>query len=1413
MRLESDLKKSAKTLNTTRDSLDHYKTESEKTSAQLADLKSKHESDVAQARKHAAGLARDKSDLQSTIDQLKVELTRANRRLPKNGSPLTPGDGNATGTEGFITPAGMEAGTEVDPFSTGISTNRRKYDTSGMMLPVDAFAAEFDVDSPEDSPLRRSLLVPNHPYKEMEALQQRLAHAQRQINTLKGSLNREKMLRIKFEQAASGTSSANGEEGEDLQDLQGVEEVAGEEIEASESISSRGKLRRGGTPFRVGALGSRGSARRGGRGRSGITLIQRLGMAAVSPGSHYGATPTSDEESGSREPSPPPPIPPIPITFRNADEEADNFFAPRSPSPPAAEGTASNRTSVVSVEGMDPVFANILKRVPSISSNHISGSPLRQSLLSRHGSARQSSRGYLSSGGTGRRSRGGVPFKEARPPSFVGNNLSALAAELGLPTSPNVRENESSSTVLGAEDSIREEDEEMRAWRKEVVGDYEEDEFLDGVEQDGEDVEDVEEVEMREFGCQTDLVIEKPMKVEVEMQTEPVTFEPLTSLPSASATKSKPHSEDVRRTTITQADIPASISASYSHSSSDNTITRSFLSRPLSSISTTSTQDDHDEEYDEGEETETGADTTDETETETDYYDARASTAMVTPSGISSSAFSESRESFHSVMTVSDYEFPGDSESDSESARVMRRGAMSGEASGRSSMASFHMDNGDQALLPTYEDIGVGVSFEPETVVKEIEVVREVKVEVPVEVVREVRVEVPVEVVREVEVPVEVPVEVIKEVEVVKEVQVEYPVEVIRQVEVVKEVPVEVIKEVQVLVEVVKEIEKEVRVPVEVVKEVVKEVPVEVIREVKVEVPVPVTVQKDVPVEVVREVEVVKEVMVEVPVTKEVEVIKEVRVEVPFEVPVEIVKEVTVEVIKEVPVEVEVVREVEKEVIREVPVEIVHEVEKEVIKEVEVVKEVPVEVIKEIPVEVVKEVPVEVIKEIPVEVIKEIQVEVIKEIPVEIVKEVKVPIEIPKPEVKEMEVQTDIVADDGLSLNFEQSTLMDIPRDRLSSILSAAHGPVFIPPGGLPNGTSSSPGLFRVGSTGHSQQFQFVASPLPAGVPTTSDAAPSRTSRLSTSDRRQSFESGISIGNTSVNVGAAARPVLLNSMDKSKPPMMVLPPPPKAPPPTNSMLPPQFIPDRRGASSSSGGAPPPRPSSPPPPELIQRATTPTFGSVLNVPGVSKNLGAFGSIRSTGGTMSPAIASANLRQLPSTSSIKSNGPFGTVGSVTVERRQFSTTSLALSERSPRSSVSSSEHGHNVGLRRNVSTSAAGTTTHAGLHGRGVADAPSTPNRTMMTDVSGRGGSHQGGGTDPAIIHAITQTMIGEFMYKYTRKAIGKGHGERRHRRFFWIHPYTKTLYWSSSDPGSSNVNESSAKSGMWTFLLCYHWGVD
>ncbi|KAI1345494.1 hypothetical protein F5Y01DRAFT_323245 [Xylaria sp. FL0043] len=67
------------------------------------------------------------------------------------------------------------------------------------------------------------------------------------------------------------------------------------------------------------------------------------------------------------------------------------------------------------------------------------------------------------------------------------------------------------------------------------------------------------------------------------------------------------------------------------------------------------------------------------------------------------------------------------------------------------------------------------------------------------------------------------------------------------------------------------------------------------------------------------------------------------------------------------------------------------------------------------------------------------------------------------------------------------------------------------------------------------------------------------------------------------------------------------------------------------------------------------------------------------------------------------------------------------------------------------------------------------------------------------TDPRMIQAVTQTMIGEYLWKYTRKT-GRGEmSENRHRRFFWVHPYTRALYWSDSDPAGGNRGEMKAKS--------------
>ncbi|CDH58308.1 nuclear migration protein [Lichtheimia corymbifera JMRC:FSU:9682] len=77
-------------------------------------------------------------------------------------------------------------------------------------------------------------------------------------------------------------------------------------------------------------------------------------------------------------------------------------------------------------------------------------------------------------------------------------------------------------------------------------------------------------------------------------------------------------------------------------------------------------------------------------------------------------------------------------------------------------------------------------------------------------------------------------------------------------------------------------------------------------------------------------------------------------------------------------------------------------------------------------------------------------------------------------------------------------------------------------------------------------------------------------------------------------------------------------------------------------------------------------------------------------------------------------------------------------------------------------------------------------PDTMMDTATTTASSSSSVMNGDGS--SAIALITQTMIGDWMWKYTRKAVGNGISERRHKRFFWIHPYTRTLYWSAHAPG-------------------------
>ncbi|KAK4702383.1 hypothetical protein P7C70_g3841, partial [Phenoliferia sp. Uapishka_3] len=227
---------------------------------------------------------------------------------------------------------------------------------------------------------------------------------------------------------------------------------------------------------------------------------------------------------------------------------------------------------------------------------------------------------------------------------------------------------------------------------------------------------------------------------------------------------------------------------------------------------------------------------------------------------------------------------------------------------------------------------------------------------------------------------------------------------------------------------------------------------------------------------------------------------------------------------------------------------------------------------------------------------------------------------------------------------------------------------------------------------------------------------------------------------------------------------------------SSSMAPPSRIVSKKSprkseastaSSSSLRNPPPPRPTSPPPADLLYRAQSPAFDNEydrrtngLLAPTSAKSQG------STSGIPAPRSASSLRNQnLHPNMSIYTPKGKGTL------RQQSRKNSSAVSLSDASFLSDHSRHASRVSM-------ASSRTSDGGY------DSP------MRTG---------GDSTDPAVIHAITQTMIGEFLFKYTTKAFGKGISEKRHKRFFWVHPYTKTLYWSSADPGAANTYQSSAKS--------------
>ena len=812
----------------------------------------------------------------------------------------------------------------------------------------------------------------------------------------------------------------------------------------------------------------------------------------------------------------------------------------------------------------------------------------------------------------------------------------------------------------------------------------------------------------------------------------------------------QPDSLDVESFPGHEANTPRKLAVPAGQSSGEVTPTRKTSGLPTMSRSSSA-----------------GGETTD---AETEYTDARESVRSV-------STATQQRESMEGMSeaegSVSGAEYAtAESSAGSDSEDDTKRLTISGLGSlGLAGMAA-----GGYATVKSRKEakqIQIQERIVEVPVERIVEKIVEVRVEVPIEKIIEKRVEVPVEVERIVEKLVEVPVEV----ERIVEIRVEVPVEVERIVEKVVEVPVEVERIVEIRVEVPVEVEriveKVVEVPVEVerIVEIRVEVPVEVERivekvveiEKRVEVPVEVIVERIVEIEKIVE----KIVTVERIVEKPVEVIKEVEriVEVPKVIEVEKVVERIVEREVEVPKIVEVEKVVEKYINVdhhiEVPVEKIVEVPKivEVEKIVEKIIDRPVEVIKEVRVERVVEVPVEVIREVekmvtvekivekPVEIIRE--VERIVEKPVDRIIEIEKIIEKPVDRIVEVEkivdrpvdriVVVEKIVEKIVDRVVEVEKLVEVPVDRIVEIEKIVEKVVEkIVEVPAPQSTPDI-GLWRVHPGAN---YDFLKSPPPP-FGGKSDRGSSDALGLGTDS-----EAGTS-PRSPRRKDVSASPV---SPDKTRPPTMTLPPPPTVPPPAEQ--------------KKTSVGPPPRPTSPPPDELV---------NLVNVRRASRSAANTSTARGAGGLMGPPDAITRkpsrpgfkIPPSPSASLLTVNGN----ANDTVKRRSNQKT-IGGATQWPASAASSFSAFH-----ENNSVSSVGSLIPAGQSGAAAV-----------------------GSTDPETIQAITQTMIGEYLWKYTRRALGKGQSGNRHKRFFWIHPYTKTLYWSEEDPGSSVASESKAKSG-------------
>ncbi|ANB12938.1 Num1p [Sugiyamaella lignohabitans] len=136
---------------------------------------------------------------------------------------------------------------------------------------------------------------------------------------------------------------------------------------------------------------------------------------------------------------------------------------------------------------------------------------------------------------------------------------------------------------------------------------------------------------------------------------------------------------------------------------------------------------------------------------------------------------------------------------------------------------------------------------------------------------------------------------------------------------------------------------------------------------------------------------------------------------------------------------------------------------------------------------------------------------------------------------------------------------------------------------------------------------------------------------------------------------------------------------------------------------------------------------------------------------------------------------------------------------------------------AGISKQASTSVAGPATVGVVSGAAAASAaaiaangrhhtldpshlsPASNNANAMFNLSQATIASQTSLNERNMIPYITQVVIGEFLFKYTRTFGISGISDNRHERYFWIHPYTLTLYWSKENPAMESIHSGKTKS--------------